>query len=383
MPPYTQFPCTPGTLNCGGANPGQFNVLDDLQFKVSERSPNSTNTPNTFGECGGTRQWCHPPAASALFFGSISHEIVSTAGAIQFDIPYDFPNAYCQNWADPDPAEWPTPFHNTTLRIYIGGVEQLQSPAIFEHGRWKPTISGIGCNASQMYSIQLWTCSGIPQRPTRDRLPELHGHRRPRKTASCRTSGPAPSAEAALERESAGLRVNVGSGDVSYVEPLFAISQSPASLAFNLTYHSEPPLHPLPIPSAVGLGWTHPFAQTLFPVGGSSAVLHHVTADGLDSEYSQAGSVWNASRPAELRGQVTLVGSEYRLTDLNGTVTAFDVPTGHWKSTTSRWGNALTATYTTGQLTRVTDSMAARSTSPTAPTSSRLRYRTARPGSSP
>src|SRR5437867_7920351 len=119
MPPYSKFPCSPGTLNCGGANPAQFNNLKDYQVKELDRSPGSNATPNTFGECGGSQQWCTVPS----FSGSIGHRVIPPTGAIEFDIPYDFPNAYCQNWANPDPAEWPTPFHNTTVRIFVGGNE--------------------------------------------------------------------------------------------------------------------------------------------------------------------------------------------------------------------------------------------------------------------
>lgn len=36
-----------------------------------------------------------------------------------------------------------------------------------------------------------------------------------------------------------GLPINVGSGDVTTTIPLFAIQQSPLSLAFELTYHSS------------------------------------------------------------------------------------------------------------------------------------------------
>jgi RHS repeat-associated protein len=358
MPPYSEFPCYPATLNCGGSNPAQFSQAKDLQVKISDRSPNSNAAPNTFGECGGSLQWCSPPAVAPSFFGQITHQIVSTTGTIQFDIPYDFPNAYCQNWANPDPAEWPTPNQNTTLRIFIGTSEILRSPAIFEHGRWQPAIAGIGCNGSQTYSIQLWTCSQSPpyvtivsQNYTVTTTPDDCA---PRDRQEC-------SAGEGIGT-SAGGPINVGSGNVSYRESLFTIAQEPMPLPFTLTYHSASPLFPgLVTSEPVGKGWTHQYNQILKPEAGSNGDrLYRITPEGYEEEYLRIppATTWFAIRPGEARGTVSQPGSEYLLTDLNGRVTHFDPTTGRWNSTVDRWGNSISGSYNgSGQLETLTDSM--------------------------
>ncbi|MBV8201791.1 MAG: RHS repeat protein, partial [Acidobacteria bacterium] len=155
-----------------------------------------------------------------------------------------------------------------------------------------------------------------------------------------------------------GGPVNVGSGDVAVGIPFFTLAQLPLAVSFGLSYHSEPPLYPALVASPVGTGWTHPFAQVLRPTDASLVTLYHQTAEGFDSLYSAAGDgSWVASYPGELRGRVTLVGSQYLLTDLDGTVTAFDAASGSWPSTTDRWGNTLRGAYDAGgRLASVTDS---------------------------
>ena len=102
----------------------------------------------------------------------------------------------------------------------------------------------------------------------------------------------------------------------------------------------DPPLQPAPRPDSVH----------------ESPLPLHVRRP--EHEYTANGSVWTASRPAELRGTVAVDAgtSEYRLTDLAGTVTAFDQATGRWKSTRDRWGNVISGTYSSGSLTTLTDS---------------------------
>jgi hypothetical protein len=63
MPPYSVYPCDVSTTNCSGGD-----AIDDLQVKVTERSPRSTcgqtddygNCYSDFqgGSCPGSSQWC-------------------------------------------------------------------------------------------------------------------------------------------------------------------------------------------------------------------------------------------------------------------------------------------------------------------------------------
>src|SRR5262249_35504100 len=159
--------------------------------------------------------------------------------------------------------------------------------------------------------------------------------------------------------------INVGSGDAMVTVPMFSIGAQPMPLYFDLTYHSGAANYPALVSSPVGLGWSHPYAQTMRATDGSidgtGKTLYHITAEGYESEYARrpgdAAGTWTASSPGELRGTVTLVGSgatgEFQLTDLDGTLTAFDLQTGRWKRTQDRWGNQIVGTYTAGNLTGV------------------------------
>jgi len=155
-----------------------------------------------------------------------------------------------------------------------------------------------------------------------------------------------------------GAPVNVGSGDVSVSIPLFTLAQSPLSLSFSLSYHSETPLYPALVSSPLGLGWTHPYAQTLRAADPAGQILYHLTASGLESLYRRQGDgSWTAVSPGELRGRVVLTGNRYVLTDLDGTATSFDAASGLWLETRDRWGNALSGSYDgSGHLAAVTDS---------------------------
>ena len=156
---------------------------------------------------------------------------------------------------------------------------------------------------------------------------------------------------------SAGMPINAGSGDVMVTVPLFTLAQAPLSLGFGLTFHSEPTRYPGLVSSAVGLGWTHRYAQTLRPVDAVASILYHITPEGFESEYArQPDGSWTAVSPGELRGRVVAVGGQYQLSDLDGTTTAFDITTGNWLSTTDRWGNSLQGGYdAAGNLVSVTD----------------------------
>jgi len=225
------------------------------------------------------------------------------------------------------------------------------------------TVTGsVQCGLPSTYTVNLISCPTCPTCPPLPVLPscakttpvtlDLAAHAGcPTDRRQCpvgRNGGAAPSA---------GMPINAGSGDVMVTVPLFTLAQSPLPLSFGLTYHSEQARYPALVSSPVGLGWTHPYAQTLRPVDAAASSLYHLTAEGYESEYArQPDGSWTAASPGELRGRVVAAGGQYQLTDLDGTMTAFDVATGTWLSTTDRWGNALVGGYdATGNLVSVTD----------------------------
>lgn len=94
MPPYSVYPCDVSTTNCSGGD-----AIDDLQVKVTERSPRSTcgqtddygNCYSDFqgGSCPGSSQWCMSGLGPQLL--GVTHTAAS-AGHIQLDVEYDWPN---------------------------------------------------------------------------------------------------------------------------------------------------------------------------------------------------------------------------------------------------------------------------------------------------
>lgn len=274
-------------------------------------------------------------------------------------VDYDAPNYYCV-----DTGDWP-PFYTCTntaelaanrLSLLGPGETSLAHAFLYyEKGTWDTGVD-VPCGSSGEYEARIryqssWALFPMTDSTGLQLLTAPSAPCPPPDRGKCPADGgggaPAPGV---------GKPINVGSGDVSMSLPLFTLAQAPLSLSFSLSYHSSQPIYPSLVPSPAGVGWIHPFAQILKPIPSTNR-LFHLTPEGEEHEYTQNGGVWNASRPAELRGTVTLVGGEYRLTDLDGTVTAFDAATGRWKSTTDRWGNAITGTYTGSDLTAITDSV--------------------------
>jgi RHS repeat-associated protein len=152
---------------------------------------------------------------------------------------------------------------------------------------------------------------------------------------------------------SAAKPINVASGNLRYSETLFAVAENASPLAFTLTYNSR-----VTTATAVGVGFTHPFAATLIAVSSSPHLLRYVNGSGektmfFSSDAANYVPVW----PADATGSVTFDpgASTYTLTDLEGTLTVFGSADGHWISTTDRWGNAFTSVYSSGNLTTITD----------------------------
>jgi len=274
-------------------------------------------------------------------------------------IDYDAPNYYCQQ-----PGDWPPGFTCTNDPLAISDNLILEDSGgniwsvgfiFFEYGTWDTGID-IPCGSTSTWSTRIeYVCAGGGPYPFK-----IATNSAPL-TGDCKDRNPCPTCDQGGPNTSPGTPVHLGSGDVSYAEPLSSVGQSPLPLSFGLTYHSSEPLFPALVSSPVGAGWTHTFSQPLVPTDATGATLYRMTGEGLEEEYQSAGvGVWNAASPAVLRGTVTLdsATNRYLLTDLDGTVTAFDSATGRWLSTTDRWANAIAGTYDgNGNLSNVTDSM--------------------------
>src|ERR1035437_6319429 len=306
------------------------------QDRRAPQSPLSTS----YGTLNGSIPICSdnlPPGSGPG--PSVSLRVVGT----RILIDYDAPNFYCTNAGD-----WP-PFFTCGNDPVLGGDylsidDSLEAAWIyFEHGTWDTGID-IPCGTTSSHTARihyLGTGGVIFLQSTA--LTPLTGICPDRQM--CPSSG-------------VGRPINVGSGDVMAAERLFSVGQDPLSLPFTLTYHSSAPMFPGLVSSPVGVGWAHPYAQTLRPEDGTSNRLYHITPEGYESEYLRIApdTFWIAINPGELRGTIKQVGSEYQLTHLAGTVTHFDVVTGSWLATTNRWGNSISGTYTAGQLRTITDS---------------------------
>jgi RHS repeat-associated protein len=286
----------------------------------------------------------HPPAAPAP-------TLKLRVEGKRIWVDYEVPNYYCQNTGD-----WP-PFFTCTndpltssdhLFLFRGSSELISRAFIYyEKGSWDTGVD-ISCGETQPFTAFLSYTSASGPVATQV-AQDLAAACTDRRSCSAGTGGPGAAV---------GAPVNVGSGDVSLSVSLFTVAQSPLALSFSLTYHSETPLYPALVSSPLGLGWTHPYAQTLRPTDPAGTFLYHLTATGLESLYRrQDDGSWTAASPGELRGQVVLNGSRYLLTDLDGTATSFDAATGQWLGTQDRWGNALAGSYDgSGHLDAVTDS---------------------------
>jgi YD repeat-containing protein len=321
------------------------------QVRFALQSPETTCHPPV--GVGSAPHCCtsfHPPSSSAP---TVKLRIVGT----RIWVDYDAPNYYCQQTGD-----WP-PFFTCTndplassdnLLLFIGPTVDDLSNVVsrgfiyYEDGSWDTGID-VPCLESGSYSARIGFVTEPFQVTAATDSKTL--------TGVCPDRRDCPYCQGGAPGLGVGGPIHIGSGDVALTVPLFTLAQEPLALAFALSYHSGTPLYPALLSSPVGLGWTHPFAQTLRPADSSGHVLYHLTAEGFESLYTQAGSAtWIASSPGELRGTIQLVGSQYQLTDLDGTVTAFDAATGLWLATTDRWGNALVGGYDgSGNLATVTD----------------------------
>jgi len=357
IPSYSEYPCTGGVTppeNCQN----QFgDPAIHRQSKLSDRSVTVGNacplTPDPFGGfcwgggCTSTAGYCRMP--SILSAPPPTVEVRHDGPYVTFDVEYDFPNNYCQLdlQSNQTSSWWPLIYndiHLTRLQILVGNNVVADSMAVFEHGRWTPSIKA-GCGTTN-YTVRVITKCFPGLEDTRTFTVVVDPEKCTGDKDSCPLTVSKP--------------VNVGSGDVSYTERLFTIDQDPTPLKFALSYHSERPLNPHLGRYPLGAGWTHTFNQTLQPIDRDSAFLQLTLEDGREVVLQRSGTnVWNAVRPRQWRGKVTLDGTQtrYLYTDLDGAVTTFDRTTGRWLSSADRWGNTISGTYTSNDLTTIADSM--------------------------
>lgn len=158
-----------------------------------------------------------------------------------------------------------------------------------------------------------------------------------------------------------GRPINVGSGDMQYTEKLFDVSQPAGSLPFEITYNSrETTVGPL------GLGFTHTFAESMRPTSGTTAVRAWRGPSGqlvlfARENHPPTGEIWRPIWPGDAVGRTTFssAADTYTYKDLDGTSVAVRNRGGThlWDSTTDRWGNRISGTYTGNTLTQITDAV--------------------------
>src|SRR5215212_6385647 len=238
MPQYTNYPCATASDNCQTqAGP----TTRHTQTRLTSRSVTASCTPEPDpyggycwgGACTSSSGWCRQPA---ILGASASLIQAGPDVMIRFDLEYDFPNSYCQldTRSDFTSSWWPIIYnddHMTRLQLLTTSNQLIfESMAVFEHGRWTPTIAG-SCTPGQTYRLRALNRCGLAatQDVTVTLTPSVCGAK---DKFSC------PSASPGLP-SSVGGPVNVGSGDVSYSEPLFQISEPDTPLSFSLAYHSE------------------------------------------------------------------------------------------------------------------------------------------------
>jgi len=183
-------------------------------------------TPDPFGgfcdggNCTSTAGFCRKP--SILSADQPTIEVRPDGPYVTFNVEYDFPNNYCQLdlQSNQTSSWWPLIFndvHLTRLQIIAGNQIVAESMAVFEHGRWNPTIKG-GCGDT-VYTVRVITrCfDGLED----SRVFTVHVD--PEACIGDKDFCPACNVS---------KPINVGSGDVSYAERLFAIDQGPMPLSF-------------------------------------------------------------------------------------------------------------------------------------------------------
>jgi RHS repeat-associated protein len=314
---------------------------ETYQTKIDDRSPRSECEPEPSGfaigyclgasipgkSCPGSGQLC---GGKEPRIQSVTHHDLG-GGQIQFDIEYDLPNNYCQVDFD-NPAIWPIiwPGHATILRIWNGPGVIATSYAIFEHGRWMPTV---GCpGGSTNLTIEVTRSCGTPQSGTMPYTVGGDGCPEPPKIQIPPSCPSAPGGVSPAPASAPGkglLTVSLASG------PAFGENLIPGPAAPEFFYNGNS------TGGGTGMGpaWNFTYGQTLrVDIPGR---LVWTDARGFKRYYvGSDGSGYTASSPGDVLGSITLSGSDYSLATPDGTQNTFVASGGgYWKKTVDRWGN--------------------------------------------
>lgn len=290
---------------------------------------------------------------------------------IRLEIPYDFPNNYCQLFDDglfpPKPYMWPLLDVQNT-RLWIAG-EPARNP-VFENGTWKPTV---GCSGQTTFpltfTVYAQACLNTPVMRTYTII-------------SCGTPQP-PTPDPQNGNTCSGADGAMGPGDVSVGYdggPAFGERPVSGPLGPQLFYNGNDLTS-----SSTGIspGWFFTYGETL--IADTPGRLVWTDATGFRRYFTGSdGSGYVASSPGEVEGTVARVGSDYFLSQPDGSTRTFIASGGFWKRTTDRWGNGaqgnatssgratvveellggvttgrqVSLGYTSGRLTSVTDAAA-------------------------
>lgn len=305
--------------------------------------------PNTGCNIG----WYGTGQATGPILHEVSRTVVGQTETVTLDIEYFVWNAYCNPPADGGDIHQPNAvsFYVELFSIDENGTVSLplfDFDPYWEHGSVRTTLSLTGCPARFLQARYVYAVTTTDIREARSRylgpygrdanglvcVPDLH---------IC--PPPAP-----------GKPINPGSGNERYSETLFSVAQNVSPLTFALSYNSLST-----VATSLGVGFTHTFAQTMkLSFATSTRIVTWINERGEKTLYRSPNPgvdpflpLW----PGDATGSVTLDtgAGTYVLTDIHGTVTTFGSTLGEWRSTTDRWGNTVSGTYTSGNLTSFSD----------------------------
>jgi len=283
------------------------------------------------------------------------------------ELEYFARNAYCNPPADGGNINEPNaiPFFINVIEIdpitlATNSTPKHVVPPYWEHGKVQMTDMNPGCKMYRAVYLVMDTFSNIYAVSS-----DVVGGNGSSSCAATPDLGPCPTCSGGAgpnggASPGAGAPVNVGSGNMYYARPLFSVDEPGGALDFNITYNSLETNA-----GALGPGFTHSFATSMQSTSGSSAVRVWRKPDGTRVLFAREnhppiGEYWRPIFPGDATGFVVHDSSagRYKWTDLSGTVTEVDDGSaGLWRTTTDRWGNTLTASYTGSNLTGITDTL--------------------------
>ncbi|MCE7956538.1 MAG: RHS repeat protein [Acidobacteria bacterium ACB2] len=314
---------------------------ESYQRKVDARSARSQCVPDTGGEfvgwcmgtslpgksCPGSSQLCGGPQPRIV---SVSHKSVA-GGQIQLEVEYDIPNGYC--WTDlVYPDQWPTTTqtHSLILRLWDGASLLRTSNAVFESGRWMPTI---GCPGTlKSLRVEVTRSCGSPASDSK--FYEVGGDGCPTLDFQPSPGCPSGPGNVPLTPATAPAPPNGTPTDLAST-PAFGESPIAGPLAPGFFYNGNNARGG----TGMGPAWNFAYGQTLRTDG--TGTLVWTDERGFRRSYTGSeGSGYTASAPGDAVGTVARSGSDYILSLPDGTRHTFVADNaGFWRRTINRWGN--------------------------------------------